>query len=191
MDIIEYVLTYKEEGSDTPVITIAEYYDRYVKPLSPAYGKYSFKTSNTVVCCFHDDVNPSLGTIKHKHLKGVRVYHCFGCGAAGTVVDMHRRIEREFHNRTLSAEESALELCTLFGVDASAYKDLDQSKLKQSAYMDKLRRIQKSMSVYTLRDFQDDIVIARRDDVALDTKISAVNMACVKMTATKKKLFDD
>lgn len=190
MNLIEYVLTYREEGSDKPLVTVEEYYERYVKPLNPAFSKSSFKTSNTVICCFHDDINPSLGTINHKHLRGVKVFHCFGCGAAGTVVRMHQRIEKEYHNRTISENESALELCKLFGIDVEQFKDLDLSRKSGNSYIDKIKRIQQAMSTYTLSEFKEDLLPARGTNMSIANKISIVNSASVKMIATKKKLFD-
>lgn len=190
MNIVDYVLTYCEEGSNTPLVTVEEYYERFVKPLNPAFEKSSFKTSNTVICCFHDDINPSLGTIKHKHLKGVRIYHCFGCGAAGTVIRMHQRIEKEYHHRTISEEESALELCKLFGIDAEKYKNIDTTKKVANAYVDKMKRIAQAMGTYTIAEFKEDLLPARGSNVSVANKIAVLNSASVKMIATKKKLFD-
>lgn len=189
MDLQEFVLTYTGDG-DSPVINIADYYEKYVKPLSPAFAKSSFHTSNTVVCCFHDDVNPSLGTINHKHLRGVRVFHCFGCGAAGDVIRMHQRVQYEYHHRRISMDESALELCDLFGVDASTYKNNSEDERKKSKYVDKISRIMSAMESYSLSEFKDEILPARRQDITLREKIGILNTATIKMAATKKKLYD-
>lgn len=43
-----------------------------------------------VMCCvFHDERTPSLSVSEEKNL-----YHCFGCGAAGSVLDWVMKTQR-------------------------------------------------------------------------------------------------
>ena len=67
-----------------------------------------------MVCCLHDDHDPSLGVIKSK--QGEK-FHCFGCGAWGDIVDLHIRVSKKFKRKSLSREEALKELCSLFSVD--------------------------------------------------------------------------
>lgn len=189
MTLEDFVLTYKGD-SDTPIITIAEYYERYIKPLSPRFKNSSLLLNNTAICCFHDDTDPSLGTIKHRTLQGVRVYHCFGCGAVGTVIRMHQRIEKEYHHRDISETESALELCKLWGIDISRYSDITDNTDKKSSYYSKMMRIKSQMGAYTIREYSDELLNARNMSLELDKKIQIINSANIKMIATKKKLYD-
>ena len=56
------------------------------------------------VCPFHPDKNPSL------HFKK-NLYHCFGCGAGGDVIDFVRRIE------SVSFIEAVRTLSQIVGID--------------------------------------------------------------------------
>lgn len=189
MDLKEYVLTYRKEGETTPLVNIADYYETYVKPLNKVFEKASFHSSRTVICCFHDDINPSLGTINHKYLKGVKIFHCFGCGVSGDVIRMHQRIQEKYHHRRISEDESALELCKLYGIDAEKFKVLQDSG-EYSGYVQKQRRISDGLDVYTLADFSSDLLPAREMSRGMLERLAIANSAIIKMTATKKKLFD-
>lgn len=195
MTLEEYVLTYPDaEGK--PLINIADYYERFVKPLSNKYSSSSFLSSRTVVCCFHDDINPSLGTINHKYLKGVRVYHCFGCGASGTVIRMHQRIQMQFYKKRLSDTEAALDLCRIYGLDTTNFEKKAYTG-DQSSYMNRLERVMSLRETYTIREFTDDIKPVRRETYSdqmldydtIERRAGVVNKAIIKYVATKKGLI--
>jgi len=190
MTLEEYVLTYKDSDGNI-VINIADYFERFIKPLDKKFENSSFHTHRTVICCFrdHDDNDPSLGTINHRHLKGVKVYHCFGCGKSGTVIRLHQRIQQEYHNRKLSDTESALELCDLFGVDASKYRSI-ANKSEKSGYLERSRKADLFVYAYALPEFKDELQTARTAKVMLMERAKMINSAIVKMTATSKKLYD-
>lgn len=87
-------------------------------------------------------------------------------------------------------DESALELCDMFGVDASTYKNSGEDERKKSKYVDKISRIMSAMKSYSLSEFKDEILPARRQDISLREKIGILNTATIKMAATKKKLYE-
>lgn len=190
MTLEEYVLTYKDEGGNI-VVTVASYYEKYIKPLSPRFARSSFYSSRLVVCCFkdHEDVNPSLGTTNHRYLNGVKVYHCFGCGASGTVIRLHQRIQKEYYGRTISDTQSALELCQLYGIDAEKYKTQEYEG-EQSRYVAKMRKTAELATVYTLKEFSNDLRKVRCSPaLTLEQRKKAINSATIKYVATSKKLF--
>lgn len=191
MTLEEFTLTYKDSDGNI-VITIADYFERFVKPLSPKFANSSFHTSRTVICCFkdHDDINPSLGTTNHRHLKGVKVYHCFGCGRTGTVIRLHQLIQHEYHNRRLSDKEAALELCDLFGVDASKYREVKDAGAA-NGYLARMQRADEVLDEYTLAEFKDELRdIRARDGLMLVERGHLINSAMIKMIATSKRLYD-
>lgn len=63
-------------------------------PLSKALTYYRYNTDyERIQCLFHDDNTPSLFWDDERE-----VYHCFGCGAKGTVVELIKRKEEERGN---------------------------------------------------------------------------------------------
>lgn len=189
MTLEEYVLTYKDSEGNI-VVTIADYFERFIKPLDTKFANSSFYTHRTVICCFkdHDDINPSLGTINHRHLKGVKVYHCFGCGASGTVIRLHQRIQYEYFHRRLTDKDAALELCDLYGIDASQYRKIKDAG-EANGYLERSRRADELLSAYTLAEFKDDLRAARTADVMLMERGQLINSAMIKMIATSKRLY--
>lgn len=190
MNLIDYTLTYRRDGETEPAITIERYYSRFVQPLDSDFQKASFENgSKLVLCCFHDDLNPSLGLINHKTLKGVKIYHCFGCNAVGTVVRMHQHIERAYHKRTLTEEESARELCKLFDVPLDTTAALAaQNELQGLAA--RLYRVAEGMDNYTLFEFRQDLRRARNPEMSVRNRLQHIHAASVKLIATKKDLFE-
>jgi len=61
--------------------------------LARSYGLHLIKKSNSYVskCCFHQEVRPSL---YFKHTNNVNLYHCFGCGAAGSSISFIMNYEK-------------------------------------------------------------------------------------------------
>lgn len=186
MKFEDYVLTYKNSDNEI-VITVASYYEKYIKPLDTSFTG-SFYRDKLVLCCFHNDVNPSLGQMNHKHLKGVKVYHCFGCGKSGDVIKLHIDIEKKYHNRIISTKESCMELCNLFGVDASGYLDVEEGD--QSAYVEKYKKSLNLKSLYTQKDYSEEVLNARSTSKSQKEVAFKVGTANIKYIATKKKLID-
>ena len=128
-----------------------------------------------------------MGIIPHKHLKGVKVYHCLGCNATGDVIRLHQRIQKEYFGRSLTSRESALELCKLYNIDASEY---DKVETDQEGYYERYASIESLMEEYTISDYSSDLINARRSfAVTGDVRMlaNAVDSANVKMIATTNK----
>ena len=191
MTLEEYVLTAKDANGRI-IINIADYYERYIKPLDKRFATSSYYKKQLVLCCWkdHNDINPSLGSMKHRFYKDVRLYHCLGCGATGSVIRMHQRIQKEYYDRTITEKESCLELCQLFGVDASAYKEVSEDDGEQANFMDRLRRLDKYKSVYTIKDYADELRSVRANsDISIGEKMRYIARANTKYIATQKKLY--
>ena len=191
MKLKEYVLTARDSNGNI-IMNIVDYYEKYIKPLDPRFNVSSWYTKNLVLCCWkdHHDVNPSMGMIKHKFYKDVKVYHCLGCGATGDVIRMHQRIQKEYYDRNITEQEACLELCDMFGVDAQAYKqEVDAGD--QQTLMERMKRVSEYKSIYSIRDYADEIKAARVE--AHDNKLelaNRVNLANIKYIATQKQLYN-
>lgn len=93
--------------------SLSEYYVQHVFPIARRFRLWSPLESSTVVCPIHEDNDPSMGFILTK--EGEK-FHCFGCGAAGTLVDLHRSVLRVHFGRRLSSEEARVDLYSLYGI---------------------------------------------------------------------------
>jgi DNA primase len=173
---------------------IPDYYERYIKPQEDKYKDSDLHTNRTAICPLpnHNDTDPSFGLTNHKFYKGVKIYHCFGCGGSGTIIRLHQRIQSKYHNRKLTEHESALELAELFGVDlANATDDESTEEIEGSAYISRVKTIRELQDRYTVRDYQRELLGVRmRDDVSLEVRAKAVNKSIIKMIATDKKLYE-
>lgn len=191
MTFEEYVLTAKDSEGKI-IITVAEYYERYIKPLDNRFASSSYYGHSKVLCCWkdHTDINPSLGTMPDKFFKGVKLYNCMGCGAHGNVIRMHQRIQHEYHNRDITDNESRLELCKLFGVDAKAFEEMVDIG-DQARFMERFRKTCDIKNMYTLRDYSSDLLSVRANSsLSLAERAHGVNIANIKYISTTKQLYD-
>ena len=99
--------------------TLSEYYSERVQPRHSRFRRWSPFTSSTVVCPIHEDNDPSVGFFLGKG--GAERFHCFGCGAAGDLVDFHRRTVRTQEGRFLGRDAALRELQKLYGVKVDAF----------------------------------------------------------------------
>jgi len=72
--------------------------------LQMRYG-LEFNSSDQALCPFHDDTHPSL-SVNEK--EGVWLWHCFGCGKAGSIIDF--LIEKEGIDQAEAISRLELEL---------------------------------------------------------------------------------
>lgn len=80
-------------------------------PLSTALAYYKYNTDyERIQCPFHDDNTPSLFWNDERE-----VYHCFGCGAKGTVVELIKQKE-ENRGNTLSQKDLLRFIAKTFNV---------------------------------------------------------------------------
>lgn len=120
--------------------SIVEYFNTMIFPRFPHLGMFS-EEGGKVVCPFHDDINPSMGIIP-----GTEVFHCFGCGAHGNVIELHRRFLQTL-GYTLSTEESLTDLTDAFGITYTPPSPEERAKMLFSSASMK----------YTVRKFTLDL----------------------------------
>ena len=194
MTLEEYVLTYTgttDSGEEGIVCNIPDYYNRYIKPLEKRFEEYNFYGSRTVICCFHEDHDPSLGLINHRFLSDVKIYHCFGCGAVGTVIRMHQYIQDKYYNRKLTDIESAKEVAELFEVPLDDFEEFEDDDFN-GKYISTMKRIDKLKTSYSSNNFSQDLLnLRKREDLNTIDKLNALNTECIKMIATTKKLYQN
>lgn len=195
MTLQDYVLTYRgitDSGEEGVVCNIPDYYERYIQPLDKKrFGSYSLYTSSTVICPFKDhmDTDPSFGLINHRFLEGVKIYHCFGCGAFGTIIRLHQIIEDSYKGRKLSEDEATRDLADLFGIPLDDFNEIADDDY-DGKYIDMLKRIEKSKKVYTIREFSDSLLNLRKSqDLSISDMLHSVNNESIKLIATQKKLY--
>ena len=103
---------------------ILEYYRLFVHPMNPS--RYKIKNEKMMVCPLHNDHDPSMG-IMESTSRG-EVYHCFGCGSWGDVVDLHIGVMKRLKGIYMSYDEALRDLCRLFSVN---YEDIPKSSEKE------------------------------------------------------------
>ncbi len=162
------LINYKRNGEK--VISIQKYYKDFVAPLASKYSRYDFDRSNTVVCPFHDDNDPSFGVIRGKD--GVDHYHCFGCRVVGDFVDFYRGIQKIFKSRILTEEQAIIEIAKLYDIPL---EDLEVSN--EEVTLNREQLLEKVKSKYTTSDFERDI----RTGLLLSRPIAYYNAKLVKL----------
>lgn len=180
-----FILTYRRNG--VLLITVEDYYERYIKPLDKRFARFGFHNSTTVVCPFksHNDRTPSFGLMAHREYAGVKLYHCFGCNAIGSVVTLHQRIQLDYFGRTLSLDESADDLLKLYCVSAEADAVEEQKLTRQERIMCINAKVP-----YTVRDFERDLLYARdTPNMSADARASLINTAVIKISVSKKRMI--
>lgn len=193
--LVKTVLTQRNSNGDIKA-NIPEYYERYIKPLEPKYKDSVLTDSRKAICPLpdHNDTDPSFGLTNHKFYKGVKIYHCFGCGGTGTIIRLHQRIQHKYYNKNLTEDESALELAKIFDIDLSKVDDLseDNDKIEGGYYMRNSKALRNLEERYTIRDYQSELrgVRVMRETSNINTQEKMINRAIIKMIATGKNLYD-
>lgn len=190
MDLQEYILTYKEkqdDGTEKIVANIPDYYDKVVHKIQPKFSERSLLVNRTVICPLHDDNDPSLGLMNHRHLKGVRLYHCFGCNSTGTIIRLHQRIVSKYEDRKLNDEQACYELAKMFNIPLDGIEETKEEDFEKR-YLRKLADIDSHMNDYTVKDYSNELLKLRKESKIVDLKM--VNKASIKMISTVKKLYE-
>lgn len=184
MNLREYVLTYEVDGKI--VANLFDYYDIFISKLDKRFEQYSYYRDKLVLCFFkdHEDLNPSMGYVKHRQYKGALACHCFGCGRTADVVRIHQILSSQYKNVELTEKEACLEIAQMFNIPIE--EDLAEDDYEGRELAD-LKKIGYLSRRYTERDFSGALLNMRLNKkVTLD----AVNSECVKMIATVKQLYD-
>lgn len=189
MTLKDYVISYKV--NDEVVANLYDYYDLFVKHLDKSLEPYSYYNQNLVLCFFkeHNDINPSMGWIKHKYLKGVKVCHCFGCGRTADVIRLHQIMCQQYLNKELSEKEACIEICDMFNIPIEDFEDLSDEDLEKQ-YARNLRKVDRLKNQYTIREYTDGIKQLRFSSEMGKVDLNKLNSECVKMIATVKQLYD-
>lgn len=190
MTIQDYILTYKrtdENGKEYIVANIPDYYDTYVINFDPKFKSRSLRASRTVICPVHDDNDPSFGLMRHRHLPGVMLYHCFGCNSTGTIIRLHQRIREKYDGIKLNEQKACEEIAHIFQIPLDEFNEDDEEDYNVK-YMRMQRKITELTKSYTSKDFSDEILKLRKESEIVD--LNKLNKASIKMIATTKHLYE-
>lgn len=178
-----------EYGHEELVVSLPEYYERYVRPLSGIFQNSSLISSRTAICPFHQDSDPSLGVYNGR-------YHCFGCAAqglesSGDIIRFHQRIESKYKHREISRVESATELANMFGLDISQATETLEGKEDETGLLRKRMKLSSVNKLnYTIRDYRADLMRVRTGQYKGNDAIRAISTAQVKMTAVVNNIIN-
>lgn len=182
--------TIKDEyGHEELVVSLPEYYERYVRPLSGIFQNSSLISGRTAICPFHQDSDPSLGVYNGR-------YHCFGCAAqglesSGDIIRFHQRIESKYKHREISRVESATELANMFGLDISQATETLEGKEDETGLLRKRMKLSSVNKLnYTIRDYRADLMRVRTGQYKGNDAIRAISTAQVKMTAVVNNVIN-
>lgn len=143
---------------------IEKYYDERLGKAIPKFAKFRLSDRNTAICPVHEDNDPSMGVIKSK--KGF-IYHCFGCGSAGTVVELVKRVEFRHFNSRMTERQCAEFLADLFSLDLPAVEDMEPERVGSKLRL-RRERIMQASKRYSLSDFTAALPEIRENPLLLD-----------------------
>jgi len=172
VDTLRQVISARDsEGSI--IATVTGYYDQYIHPLDDKFKKYSFKTHKLVICPFHVDTDPSMGIIRDKLDKDIEIFHCFGCGASGDVVRMHRRLAFVTDKRNISIETATEEVAKIYGITIDVEKAEEQLK---SLLMKREQEIEQNLGIYNFRSHSANLMKLRMNQDEMSLKDFTENL---------------
>lgn len=164
------ILMYEQGGER--VVTVIDYYNRYIAPFSPRYSLGYRGVGSKVVCPFHEDLAPSMGVLEDSKNK-VQIFHCFGCGAKGTVVTLHERFCKEHRGIQLKSHVDYVKsLANMYGVDlkeVQTYEEVNEdvgtnfnvevgyNLRMHQRNVNKVRIVRDTLSVDKLKYYWDEI----------------------------------
>lgn len=189
MTLKEYILTYK--SGENNVVSLFDYYEKYIKPLNKKWEHQSYYSTGMVICFFkdHADINPSMGSILDKRMKGVRVCHCFGCGRTADVIRLHQIIQEQYHNRSITEKEACIEVADLYHVPLEEFDELADDDF-DGRFARNMHRVDRLQDSYTIREFSRGVMNIRENSDSGVVNLNKLNSECVKMIATVKQLYD-
>lgn len=106
----EYTLSVNEKKI-VEAVSIPQYYNDIIVPSREGFRRISTEKPSGI-CPFHTDTDPSFHFWKEK-----KMYRCFGCGAAGNVVSMHIRWEKEHNHRSIDKNTAIKDLARMYNVE--------------------------------------------------------------------------
>lgn len=180
-----YDLVLKTERNREKVVSIAGYYNNYIRPLDRSrFNKELGTVGKTAICCLHGhhDTDPSFGVFTPKNSE-VERYSCFGCGGSGDVIKLHQHIQYFYKGISMSRQQSAEDLCRLYNLDTSLVNQQIEGTDEDIAFFNRQQRIQKGMGTYDFRDYQREILELRlsKQTMHQDTFLVRLNTANLKV----------
>ncbi|PGF05157.1 CHC2 zinc finger domain-containing protein [Bacillus toyonensis] len=156
MDLQRQVVTSRKNGK--VIATVEDYYDRFVHDMGAKYKKTSFTRDKLCICPFHDDNDASLGLFKDKHDKEVKIFHCFGCGAGGDIVQFHRRLVNITEHRSISVDTASKEVANLYGIEIN--EEAIEEHLKSLLFERELE-VERNLGQYNFRSHSSNLMKLR------------------------------
>ena len=92
-------------------VSIPQYFNEKIVPYNSNFRKISAERPSSI-CPFHTDTDPSF-----HYWKDNKMFMCFGCHAAGNVVGMHMRWEKQKSNRIIDRNTAIRELAEMYGIE--------------------------------------------------------------------------
>ena len=103
-------------------------------------------------------------------------------------------MQYKYHNRSITEQESALELAKIFDIDLSKADDIgeDNEKVEGNYYMQGSKALSRLKDQYTIRDYQAELrqVRVQRDTLNMFSQTRMINRSIIKMIATGKNLYE-
>ena len=170
-------------------INIVDYYNTRITKLDNKYRR-GISATETGLCPFHGDRDPSLGIMKDKTNKKIQLYHCFGCGAAGNVIKMHMHMLNKGYYRGSSSiiqsngafytyEEALEDLAKSEGIEYSEVT-LNNEQDINNEFVKRRIEITKCMSKYTIRDLEREMLNIRLTGISNINRKIAINRSLVR-----------
>lgn len=112
-------------------ISIPQYYNEQIVPYRAGFRLLSAERPSSI-CPFHTDTDPSFHYWKDKSM-----FRCFGCGVAGSVVNLHILWEKTENNRFIDKETAIKDLARMYNIEL----ELDEKgDLKTESVFDAAKR---------------------------------------------------
>lgn len=177
-------------------ISIFEYFDKNYKNFEEYVTKdgqqfkknykLGFTLHDKGVCINHPDRDPSMGAIKDRNHKGVYLYHCFGCGDTGNVIKMHQiflnkknKKDNSIALKYITYEQAMKLLADELGINQ---EDVTEDGIDMNnEYVRRQLALKKSMSSYTIRDFENEVLSIRLGDYSVQNRKLLINRAINKL----------
>lgn len=100
-------------------ISIPTYYNEQIVPNRGGFRLISPERPSGI-CPFHDDTDPSFHFWPDK-----KMFYCFGCKAAGSVIQMHMRWQEEYNGRKIDKKTAIKELGYMYNIELELDEDGD------------------------------------------------------------------
>lgn len=118
----------------TRKITLRRYINEQLIPMTSGKQLLDDSTGH-IICPFHDETNASF-----TYWSSTDTCYCFGCGAAGDLLAIHRRRVLQFGNRKINRLQAAHELVKLYGLENDAEVNKYRNAIKQAETATETRR---------------------------------------------------